>query len=71
MSNPFKVGDKITVIEKTCVTVSTTEGKAYTVLHVGKGHGQLGGESAQDVQFVNDVGRTLIAHCYRLALFKE
>lgn len=66
MSNKFKVGDKFTVKQLDSCTRDCTLGKAYTAIHVGRGHGQFGGESDDDVQFIDDVGDKVIQWYFNL-----
>lgn len=62
----IKVGDKVTVTPVRLGAVwaarDCTEGKTYEVIYTGKGHGQAGGESDEDVQFIDDVGDKVVVH---------
>ena len=61
-----KIGDKVLVtpsdfgVEQCCR--DCTKGEQYEVIHVGRGHGQAGGETSADVQFIDDVGDKVIVH---------
>lgn len=71
MTKKFKVGNKFTVAKQTWAMRDTTADTVYTAIHVGKGHGQDGGESILDVQFIDDVGDKVVAHCIHLKLVSE
>lgn len=73
MSNTFKAGDRVTVnqegldaIAANC-TRDTTAGKAYTLTHTGLNAAKLA-STPLDVEFIDDVGDSVILHCTDVTL---
>lgn len=75
MNNPFKAGDKVTMNLGTDwlaagIAKGTTNGKLYTLNHVGLDNPR-DNHTELDVVFTDDVGDTVVLHAEHVTLAKE